>query len=118
MRRCIALRECSATFSRRCPPLPQRRGFADQKDSSLPKANEVAGKRPDTYRIDSENKKVETVVGDLPLSPVMDPEYWATRNRYKKAKPTAGKPLSAEERQFEVNIFGKAFALMTSSHTR
>jgi hypothetical protein len=41
-----------------------------------------------TVDIDPENKAVLTTVGELPISPFMDPSFHDARTRYTKPKPT------------------------------
>ena len=69
--------------------------YATRDDNGRPKFN-----------IDSASKTIETPVGDLPLSPVMDPAFWAARERHRTKKPRAGRPMNSLERQFRTNAFG------------
>ncbi|KAK8856136.1 hypothetical protein PGQ11_012048 [Apiospora arundinis] len=64
------------------------------------------------FQIDPDAKTIETAVGSLPLSPVMDPSFWAQREQFTKRKPkhTPSKPQSALERQFGANPFAQALA--------
>ncbi|RYP70664.1 hypothetical protein DL769_004910 [Monosporascus sp. CRB-8-3] len=52
------------------------------------------------FNVDPVNKKIETAVGDLPLSPVMDPSFWEARQRYQTPKAKPGKAQNSVERQF------------------
>ncbi|KAI0205353.1 hypothetical protein F4808DRAFT_411387 [Astrocystis sublimbata] len=60
------------------------------------------------YAVDSENRTVATAVGDLPLSPVMDPSYWDATTRHHVAKPKSGKGQNSVERQFRKNPYAQA----------
>ncbi|RYP72976.1 hypothetical protein DL770_007856 [Monosporascus sp. CRB-9-2] len=62
------------------------------------------------FNVDPVNKKIETAVGDLPLSPVMDPSFWEARQRYQTPKAKPGKAQNSVERQFRANPFAKALA--------
>ncbi|KAI0016038.1 hypothetical protein F4780DRAFT_714827 [Xylariomycetidae sp. FL0641] len=59
--------------------------------------------------IDSERGMVETAVGHLPLSPVMDPKYWMGRNRNIR-KAISDKAENPLERQLRKNAFANALA--------
>jgi hypothetical protein len=63
--------------------------------------------RTDSVDIDPQNKKVKTDVGDLPLSPVMDPSYWEMTRQHQKKKPKPGKPVNSVEKQFRKSAFGE-----------
>jgi hypothetical protein len=54
-----------------------------------------------------ENKAVKTVVGDLPISPLMDPAFHQARRKFTKPKPrtTQHKPTKLQ-RQLARNPFG------------
>jgi len=58
--------------------------------------------------IDPQDKKVKTDVGDLPLSPVMDPSYWEVTTRHQKKKSKPGKPVNSVEKQFRKSAFGES----------
>ncbi|KAK8035285.1 esterase-like protein [Apiospora rasikravindrae] len=140
MRRCPALRGSSAISTRICRPQLQCRPYAskapatgqnnsssDQADSS---SNSADRRRPPSppnnnedsnslfhdwdqaFQIDQDAKTIETAAGSLPLSPVMDPSFWARREQHTKRKPkhTASKPQSTFERQFAANAFAQALA--------
>ncbi|KAK8111773.1 uncharacterized protein PG998_008230 [Apiospora kogelbergensis] len=67
------------------------------------------------FQIDQDAKTVETAVGSLPLSPVMDASFWARREHHTKPKPkkpphNASKPQDLLERQFAANPFAQALA--------
>lgn len=66
----------------------------------------------DTYlnvQVDSENKTIKTVVGDLPLSPLMDPVFHEARQRWTRPKPTSTdyKPTKFQN-QLARNPYGMA----------
>ena len=58
------------------------------------------------FNIDSANRTIETSVGGLPVSPIMDPAFWAARQRHRTKKPAAGRAQNSLERQFRANPFG------------
>ena len=74
-------------------------------DASAANATRNGNGRP-KFNIDSANKTIETPVGDLPLSPVMDPAFWAARERHRTKKPRARRAKNSLERQFRANPFG------------
>ncbi|RYP40741.1 hypothetical protein DL767_001496 [Monosporascus sp. MG133] len=85
------------------------------RDVAQPRAPSAAAtKEPknqeESFNVDPVNKKIETAVGDLPLSPVMDPSFWEARQRYQTPKAKAGKAQNSVERQFRANPFAKALA--------
>ncbi len=55
---------------------------------------------PTTVQIDPENKTVKTVVGDLPISPLMDPAFHHARRKFTEPKPraTEHKPTKFQRR--------------------
>ncbi|KAI8959273.1 hypothetical protein F5Y11DRAFT_11967 [Daldinia sp. FL1419] len=112
MRLCKALRQNSARSSqfnfRPVAPRFDRRHFAD--DRARHDNGQLASDREDVFKINPENKTVKTVVGDLPLSPVMDPTYWEAVKRHQVPKARPGKPLNSVERQLRANPFAKALA--------
>ncbi|KAI0835850.1 hypothetical protein F5Y06DRAFT_275563 [Hypoxylon sp. FL0890] len=125
MRLCKALLCRSANFGqyRTIVPCSHRRYFADdrtlhddpaQTPSDANNANtssaQLASDRDDVFKIDPQNKTVETVVGDLPLSPVMDPTFWEARRRHQAPKAKPGKPQNSVERQLRANAFAQALA--------
>ncbi len=59
------------------------------------------------FNIDSVNKKIRTVAGDLPLSPIMDDSFWEARRRHQTPKAIPRKAQNSVERQFRKNPFGK-----------
>ncbi|KAI1138351.1 hypothetical protein F5Y05DRAFT_36718 [Hypoxylon sp. FL0543] len=127
MRLCKALRQSSASFGqgativRACS---NRRYFADDRtrhdDPAQPPAQtasetnpssvQLASDRDDAFKVDPQNKTVETAVGDLPLSPVMDPTFWEATRRHQAPKVKPGKPQNSVERQLRANPFAKALA--------
>ncbi|KAI0896351.1 hypothetical protein F4806DRAFT_466991 [Annulohypoxylon nitens] len=137
MRLCKALRNSSANFGQRATIAPylQRRYFAD--DQSRQDGDHEHEPKPDTetepdpatppnrrrnniahptidwdnaFKVVPENKAVETAVGDLPLSPIMDPTYWEATRRHQTPKAKAGKPQNSVERQLRANPFANALA--------
>ncbi|KAK8135917.1 hypothetical protein PG984_003857 [Apiospora sp. TS-2023a] len=137
MRRCPALRGSSAILNRICQAQQRCRPYASKAPSNNDHANRSSSAQrspapPSTkgddddsdslfndwdqaFQIDSDAKTIETPAGSLPLSPVMDPSFWARREQYTKRKPrkpppTASKPQSLFERQFAANAFAQALA--------
>ncbi|KAI1805032.1 hypothetical protein F4811DRAFT_517072 [Daldinia bambusicola] len=116
MRLCKALRQHSASArpsrftTRRLAPCFDRRHFADDRAQRQHGSNgrQLASDREDVFKIRPETKTVETVAGDLPLSPVMDPTYWEAVNRHHVPKAKPGKPQNSVERQLRANPFAKA----------
>ncbi|KAK6951572.1 hypothetical protein Daesc_006094 [Daldinia eschscholtzii] len=110
MRLCKALRQNSARLSRfttTIAPRSGRRHFADDRAAQHGNG-QLTSDREDIFKIRPETKVVETVAGDLPLSPVMDPTYWEAVNRHQVPKAKPGKPLNSVERQLRANPFAKA----------
>lgn len=68
----------------------------------------------ENVHLNQDGKTVVTAVGDLPLSPVMDPSFWEARDRYKLKKGKPGKPSNAFEREFQKNSFGKLWSVRNS----
>ncbi len=58
-------------------------------------------------QVDPENKTVKTVVGDLPISPLMDPAFHQARRRFTEPKPriTEHKPTKFQ-RKLARNPYG------------
>jgi hypothetical protein len=85
-------------------------GQPTAETSSPETAPDLGGEHSDgaSLEIDSEGKTIKTAVGELPLSPIMDPTFWEARERFKKKKPKPGKAETAIEREFRKNPFGKA----------
>ncbi|KAI1080725.1 hypothetical protein F5B20DRAFT_589103 [Whalleya microplaca] len=128
MRLCKALRQSSVTRRIVCPGIlvrdPNRRYFADQSpfDKLEPASYDadsiqsdsskrpLASDRDDAFNIDPESKTVDTARGKLPLSPIMDPSYWAAKQRHRQMKPKPGRPQNPLERQMRVNPFANALA--------
>ncbi|KAI1398508.1 hypothetical protein F4819DRAFT_498709 [Hypoxylon fuscum] len=105
------------------PPCFSRRYFADraqqqhsEESPTPPRANPGSPRIPldsegdDSFHINPEKKTVDTAVGELPLSPVMDPMFWEARGRHQVPKAKPGKPQSSIERQIRANPFAKALA--------
>ncbi|KAI2607926.1 hypothetical protein GGR54DRAFT_398246 [Hypoxylon sp. NC1633] len=97
-----------------------RRDFADQAGNGgnasqistqdNPNSDQLASDRDDVFKINPKEKTVETVLGDLPLSPVMDPTFWEATRRHQAPKAKPGKPQNSVERQLRANPFAKALA--------
>ncbi|CAJ2508280.1 Uu.00g094660.m01.CDS01 [Anthostomella pinea] len=64
----------------------------------------------ETFKVDKKKKTIATAVGELPLSPVMDPSYWEATRRHEVPKARPGKPQNSVERQLRANPFAKALA--------
>ncbi|KXJ92847.1 hypothetical protein Micbo1qcDRAFT_160684 [Microdochium bolleyi] len=62
------------------------------------------------FEIDSAARTISTAVGSLPLSPIMDPAFWAAKQRHKTPKADAGRPRNALERAFRSNPYALALA--------
>ncbi|KAI0434575.1 hypothetical protein F5Y09DRAFT_337525 [Xylaria sp. FL1042] len=75
-----------------------------------------------SFDIDQDNKTIDTAVGRLPLSPIMDPSYWDATTRHQAPKAKMGKATNSVERQFRKNPFARALATpvrqCTGSKTR
>ncbi|OTB02602.1 hypothetical protein M426DRAFT_322523 [Hypoxylon sp. CI-4A] len=122
MRLCTALRQSSVSLGRHRinAPTCNRRYSADGRARHgnpaqahiEPKSSggQLSSDRDDAFKIDPENKTVETAVGDLPLSPVMDPTFWEATRRHQGPKPKPGKAQNSVERQLRANPFAKALA--------
>ncbi|OTA90167.1 hypothetical protein M434DRAFT_33809 [Hypoxylon sp. CO27-5] len=122
MRLCKALLQSSANFGYygTIAPCLNRRYFADDRTQhdntnqipfeANPSNGQLASDRDDAFKIDPQKKTVETAVGDLPLSPVMDPTFWEARTRHQTPKAKPGKPQNSVERQLRANAFAKALA--------
>ncbi|KAI0376342.1 hypothetical protein F5Y04DRAFT_212426 [Hypomontagnella monticulosa] len=122
MRLCKALRHSSANLGRYKKLTPRyNRRFSvngrtrrDDVSQASAKANTTGephtSDRDDAFTIDSESKTIETAVGDLPLSPVMDPTFWEARRQHQVPKAKPGKPQNSVERQLRANPFAKALA--------
>ncbi|KAI0150254.1 hypothetical protein GGR57DRAFT_201642 [Xylariaceae sp. FL1272] len=113
---CTALRHSSARnrlapgiwkqFTRSIQTKPRRRNNAAPQLSEEPVGDEP-------FSVDSESKSVTTAVGDLPLSPLMDPSYWEATEKHKRPKSkarTSGKSINSVSRQFRVNPYALALA--------
>ncbi|KAK0652926.1 hypothetical protein B0T16DRAFT_320573 [Cercophora newfieldiana] len=62
--------------------------------------------------VDSENKTVKTAIGELPLSPLMDPEFHEQRSRFTKRKQPEKPYLQKSKfrKQLERNPYAQALA--------
>ncbi|KAK2009257.1 hypothetical protein LZ32DRAFT_620798 [Colletotrichum eremochloae] len=64
-------------------------------------------------KVDSMNKIIGTSVGDLPISPVMDPRWMEARTRYRTPKPRRPKdvlPAGRFRRKLEANPYALALS--------
>ncbi|KAI1126410.1 hypothetical protein F5Y10DRAFT_244954 [Nemania abortiva] len=115
MKVCTALPRSSARINQRIcrharwKQILRRASTERRRNDASPivTANAAAHPRPS---IDPDNKTVATAVGDLPLSPVMDPSYWEATTRHQAPKPKGSKAQNSVERQFRKNPFAKALA--------
>ncbi|KAI1366566.1 hypothetical protein F5Y08DRAFT_300998 [Xylaria arbuscula] len=89
--------------SKRCSSSERRRNNAS------PILSETAAGTPG-FEVDPDNKTVATAVGQLPLSPIMDPSYWDAVTRHQAPKAKQGKATNSVERQFRKNPFAMALA--------
>ncbi|KAI1814918.1 hypothetical protein GGS20DRAFT_545805 [Poronia punctata] len=116
MKSCAPLRLCSA-----CTPSSQGKAWtcvANQNarySSTKPYIRKSASpiipeSSPDPvqFDIDTREKKINTEVGELPLSPMMDPSYWEAKNRHTTKKAPPGKPQNLFEEQLRANPFAHA----------
>lgn len=89
-------RQTFHTGSRRCSP--------DSKPHDGPPPNDEAH-----FEVDLETKTVNTVVGPLPLSPLMDPSFYEARQKF--TKPKAAESSTTEKTKFrrllERNPYGR-----------
>ncbi|KAK9796496.1 hypothetical protein SCARD494_04198 [Seiridium cardinale] len=114
MRPCTALRHSGAIHICRPGSVITKRSLYSSKAAALPSEDDDATTTrnlgSEGPQIDRDGKAVKTAVGDLPLSPVMDPAFWEARDRFTKRKPKGGKPENFFERQFRKNPFAQALA--------
>ncbi|KAI0544841.1 hypothetical protein F4679DRAFT_563467 [Xylaria curta] len=75
-----------------------------------PIVHDAAAATHPSFDIDQENKTIATAVGNLPLSPVMDPSYWEATMRHRAPKQKKGKAQNSVERQFRKNPYAQALA--------
>ncbi|KAI1852816.1 hypothetical protein JX266_002357 [Neoarthrinium moseri] len=114
MRPCAALRGSTAIHSpsrilrTQWQPYSSRAEASQQESPVATAADDQTPAAP--FHVDHESKTIKTAVGDLPLSPVMDPTFWEARDRFKKMKPKPGKPHNVFEREFRKNPFAQALA--------
>lgn len=107
MRPCTALQRSGATCRHRI-----LRSYSSATQPLQHKHDATREQAPESFQIDQDGKTVKTAVGDLPLSPVMDPGFWEARGRYKQEKPKPGKPRNVFEREFQKNPFGERICLL------
>ncbi len=83
----------------------------EANDDAHPNANHNANNEtpPTTVEVDPENKTVKTAVGDLPISPLMDPAFHQARRKFTEPKPraTEHKPTKFQ-RQLARNPYGSS----------
>ncbi|KAI1352569.1 hypothetical protein F5Y01DRAFT_279760 [Xylaria sp. FL0043] len=100
---------------------------AKNTDSTERRRNTASPIVPETttspsFDVDQEKKTIETAIGHLPLSPIMDPSYWDATTRHQAPKAKRGKATNSVERQFRKNPFARALATpirqCTASRTR
>ncbi|GKT48984.1 uncharacterized protein ColSpa_09165 [Colletotrichum spaethianum] len=95
-------RQKSEGVPERPSPFFRRQEFARKTEKGL----EGYDKK---LKVDSINKTVGTSVGDLPISPVMDPRWMEARTRYRTPKPRRPKdvlPAGRFRRKLEANPYG------------
>ncbi|GAP92630.1 putative esterase-like protein [Rosellinia necatrix] len=80
------------------------------RNSASPIVSENTTAQPSSFTVNPDSKTVTTAVGDLPLSPVMDPSYWEATTRHQAPKAKRGKAQNSLERQFRKNPFAQALA--------
>ncbi|TDZ33364.1 hypothetical protein C8035_v010896 [Colletotrichum spinosum] len=63
--------------------------FTSKRDELAAHFNRSLGEDADgkPIRVDRKRKTVSTSVGDLPISPIMDPDFKEARRRYNQPKP-------------------------------
>ncbi|KAI0144694.1 hypothetical protein BJ166DRAFT_76210 [Pestalotiopsis sp. NC0098] len=105
MRPCTALQRSGATCRHRI-----LRSYSSATQPLQHKHDATKEQAPESFQIDQDGKTVKTAVGDLPLSPVMDPGFWEARGRYKQKKPKPGRSRSVFEREFQKNPFAQALS--------
>ncbi|KAK5660163.1 hypothetical protein OQA88_13632 [Cercophora sp. LCS_1] len=75
-----------------------------EEPSNLTPSNESSiFKVPQPVNVDLESKTVSTVLGELPLSPLMDPAHYEARRKWRERKQPESKPK-------DKNKFRKSFA--------
>ena len=97
------------------PPVVFKAPTAPATDQREEAGKEEGEEHQQPYSVDSVNKKIETAVGDLPLSPVMDPTFWEARQQHRTLKANPGKPQNSVARQLRANAFGKPCLSISSS---
>ncbi|KAJ8124105.1 hypothetical protein O1611_g9438 [Lasiodiplodia mahajangana] len=111
MKACTALPWRGASISqqrcRYCPWMQILRHASTEgrRNHASPIVTQTDATHPDPD-IDQGNKTIATPVGDLPLSPIMDPSYWEATTRHQVPKQKKGKAQNSVERQFRKNAFG------------
>lgn len=95
-------RDQQRPYARRAPPAREAAGAVDEPADAVVDWENA-------FRVDARAKVVETAAGALPLSPVMDPEFWDRRAQHKrpKAKPTVGALQNSVERQVSRSPYGE-----------
>lgn len=74
------------------------------EETLLDKIEEGLGDAPDKPRVDPATKRVRTAAGELPISPLFDPQWIASRRR--KTKEYNPKPSGRFRSKVYNNIFG------------
>ncbi|KAK2059698.1 hypothetical protein LY76DRAFT_14610 [Colletotrichum caudatum] len=120
MKQCTAVRPLLRTPTQFCQCRQKSEGFP-RKPSPSSRRHEFARKTENGLRgydrelkVDSANKTIGTSVGDLPISPVMDPRWMEARTRYRTPKPKRPKdvlPAGRFRKKLEANPY--ALALTT-----
>ncbi|KAL2211790.1 hypothetical protein CC79DRAFT_1364085 [Sarocladium strictum] len=76
------------------------------EEALLDKIEEGLGNAPDKPRVDPATKRVKTAAGELPISPLFDPKWIASRRR--KTKEYNHKPSGRFRSKVYNNIFARA----------
>ncbi|GKT94920.1 esterase-like protein [Colletotrichum tofieldiae] len=103
-------RQKSEGFSERPSPFFRRHEFARKTEKGLKGYDKK-------LKVDSINKTVGTSVGDLPISPVMDPRWMEARTRYRTPKPRRPKDVLPAGR-FRKKLEANPYALALSTPVR
>ncbi|WDK23147.1 hypothetical protein CGRA01v4_14438 [Colletotrichum graminicola] len=123
MKRCTAarplLRSTGSAPTQFCQCRQKSEGFAE-KPSPFFRRHEFARRTEKGLRgydqklkVDSMNKTIGTSVGDLPISPVMDPRWMEARTRYRAPKPRRPKdvlPAGRFRKKLEANPYALALS--------
>jgi hypothetical protein len=106
-----------ASYQGPCLPVPAR-GFrtstvVNNTNSNQPESSQGASAVSDDgyldVQINPENKTVTTAVGELPISPLMDPAFHEARHKFRKPKPQRQEhKLTKFQRQLARSPYGNA----------